>query len=162
RAEPLTDARRAELTRAAAAMAGRALRVLAFADRDLPGGGPGPYEEANLVFAGLAGMMDPPRDEARGAVRECHPAGLPPGMIPGDPPTTALAVARELGIAGEGDGVLTGRELDGLSDGDLAARADRVAVYARVAAEHKLRVVRAWKARGEIVAMTGDGVNDAP
>src|SRR5262249_54019178 len=107
-------------------------------------------------------MMDPPRDEAREAVRTCHAAGIRPVMITGDHRTTALAVARELGLAGEGDGVLTGRELDALSESELAARVDRVAVYARVAAEHKLRVVRAWQARGEVVAMTGDGVNDAP
>jgi Ca2+-transporting ATPase len=162
RVEPLTPVRRDELAGAAASMAGRALRVLALADRDLPDAGVGSPEETDLVFAGLAGMMDPPREEAREAVRTCRAAGIRPVMITGDHRTTALAVARELGIAGAGDDALTGRELDGLSEAELTARVDRVAVYARVAAEHKLRVVRAWQARGEVVAMTGDGVNDAP
>ncbi len=162
RAEPLTPARREELAQEAAAMAGRALRVLALADRAVLDTTAGVYVESGLVFAGLAGMMDPPREEAREAVRKCHAAGIRPVMITGDHPTTALAVARELGIAGAGDGAVTGRELDALSDAELVARVDQIAVYARVAAEHKLRVVRAWKARGAVVAMTGDGVNDAP
>jgi len=160
--QPLTDARRNEWGRNAAAMAERGLRVLALAGREFPGAGDGPYEETNLVFAGTVGMMDPPRDEVRDAVRKCHDAGIRPVMITGDHPVTALAVARELGIAAEGDSALSGNELDALSDAELAARVDRVAVYARVAAEHKLRVVRAWKSRGDVVAMTGDGVNDAP
>jgi Ca2+-transporting ATPase len=162
RSDLLTDAGRDALTQGAATMAGRGLRVLALADRDLPGKDVGTYDETDLVFAGLAGMMDPPRDEARVAVRKCHDAGIRPVMITGDHPITALAVARELEIAGDGDFARTGAELDELSDADLAAQVDRIAVYARVAAEHKLRVVRAWKSRGEVVAMTGDGVNDAP
>jgi len=162
RVEPLTQARIAELGRVAAGMAGRALRVLGLADREFPAGQAGPFEESGLVFLGLAGMMDPPREEARDAVRTCREAGIRPVMITGDHPTTALAVARELGIAAEGDAALTGRELDALSEAELAERVDRVAVYARVTAEHKLRVVRACRSRGEVVAMTGDGVNDAP
>jgi Ca2+-transporting ATPase len=107
-------------------------------------------------------MMDPPREEAKNAVRRCLEAGVRPVMITGDHPGTALAVARELHIAREGDDALTGAELDTLSDEELAGHVVGVAVYARVSAEHKLRVVRAWKARGQVVAMTGDGVNDAP
>jgi Ca2+-transporting ATPase len=162
REEPLTPERRAAILGAAAGMAEGALRVLALAYRDDPAGGPAGYAEAELVLAGLVGMMDPPREEAKEAVRRCHEAGIRPVMITGDHPATARAVARELGIARPGDRVLTGAEVEGMSDGDLAAVADQVPVYARVAAEHKLRVVRAWKRRGQVVAMTGDGVNDAP
>ena len=162
RAEPLTPGRGAEIGRGAAEMAGRALRVLALAYREgTDADGLGRAEE-NLVFAGLVGMMDPPREEAREAVRQCHEAGIRPVMITGDHPATALAIARELGIAHEGDAVVTGAELDQLTDGELTARVAGIAVYARVAAEHKLRVVRAWQRAGQVVAMTGDGVNDAP
>lgn len=165
---PLTPQRREEILRSAAEMAARALRVLALAHR---GGLPADVEEAgnyaaherNLVLAGLVGMIDPPRDEVRAAVAKCHAAGIRVVMITGDHPGTALAIARELKIASTpGDLVLTGRELDALSDADLANRVAHVAVYARVTAEHKLRVVQAWKARGAVVGMTGDGVNDAP
>jgi P-type Ca2+ transporter type 2C len=162
REEPLTRDRRDAILGAAAGMAERALRVLALAYRDDPPDGPAGSAEADLVFAGLAGMMDPPREEAKEAVRRCHDAGIRPVMITGDHPATALAVARELGIARPGDRVLTGGELERMSDDDLASVVDQVPVYARVAAEHKLRVVQAWKRRGQVVAMTGDGVNDAP
>ncbi|HND51542.1 MAG TPA: cation-translocating P-type ATPase, partial [Pirellulaceae bacterium] len=111
---------------------------------------------------GLVGMIDPPRDEVRVAVATCRSAGIRPVMITGDHPATALAIARELKLAGHGDGVMTGAELDTLTDAQLAERVEHVAVYARVSAEHKLRVVRAWKSRDQVVAMTGDGVNDAP
>jgi Ca2+-transporting ATPase len=107
-------------------------------------------------------MMDPPREEAKAAVRRCREAGIRPVMITGDHPATALAVARELGIARESDRAATGAELDALADDQLAERVEHISVYARVSAEHKLRVVRAWKRRGQVVAMTGDGVNDAP
>lgn len=162
RVEPLTDARRGEIMAANAEMAGRALRVLALADRDLPDPTDDGSDEADLVFAGLVGMIDPPREEAREAVKKCRAAGITPVMITGDHPATALAIARELHVAEEGGRVVTGQELDALSDDDLRARVDRVSVYARVSAEHKIRVVRAWKDRGQVVAMTGDGVNDAP
>jgi Ca2+-transporting ATPase len=142
-------------------MAGRALRVLALAYRPCSPGG-GPYEETDLTLAGLVGMMDPPREEAREAVRTCHAAGIRPVMITGDHPTTALAIARELDIVAGQERVVTGQELDGLTDGQLAGEVEQIAVYARVAAHHKLRVVRAWKEHGQVVAMTGDGVNDAP
>jgi Ca2+-transporting ATPase len=167
---PLTPDRRRAILAAAAEMADRALRVLSLACRDLPGdaphgGGPDALErdlERNLVHVGLAGMLDPPRDEARAAVRTCRSAGIRPVMITGDHPATALAIGRELGLVDGSGAAVTGTELDSLSDEVLAAAVDRFAVYARVTAQHKLRVVRAWQARGEVVAMTGDGVNDAP
>lgn len=160
---PLTPERREEIRRTATEMAARALRVLALADRrHADPDHEAARREEDLVFVGLVGMIDPPREEARAAVRTCHQAGIRPVMITGDHPATALAIARELGIAGAGDRALTGRDLDGLSDGDLASLVGEIPVYARVTAEHKLRVVRAWKARGQVVAMTGDGINDAP
>ena len=159
---PLTPERRAEVARDAADIAGRAMRVLALAYREAADPAALDRAEERLVFAGLVGMMDPPREEAREAVRRCHEAGIRPVMITGDHPATALAVALEIGIAHPGDGVMTGAELDRLTDDELAARVAGVAVYARVAAEHKLRVVRAWQRAGQVVAMTGDGVNDAP
>jgi Ca2+-transporting ATPase len=160
---PLTPDRRTEIGRGAAEMAATALRVLALADRHhADAGHEMARREEDLIFVGLVGMIDPPREEARAAVRTCQDAGILPVMITGDHPVTALAIARELGIARDCNCALTGQELDKLGDDDLAAVVDDVAVYARVSAEHKLRVVRAWKARGQTVAMTGDGVNDAP
>ena len=158
---PLTDARRQEILRLAGEMANRALRVLALATRQFPAGA-GPFDESELTFVGLAGMIDPPRDEAKEAVRNCREAGIRPVMITGDHPATAVAIARELGIVSGDERAVSGRDLNAMSDADLAAQVDRISVYARVSAEHKLRVVRAWKARGQVVAMTGDGVNDAP
>ncbi|MFM9059023.1 MAG: cation-translocating P-type ATPase [Planctomycetaceae bacterium] len=165
-AVPLTDGRRREILAAAAAMADRALRVLALACRDLSASEPVEAEadrmERDLVWLGLAGMLDPPREEARRAVRRCVSAGIRPVMITGDHPATALAIARELGIADASGRALTGVELDALSADRLAALVRSIPVYARVSAEHKLRVVEAWQRAGEVVAMTGDGVNDAP
>lgn len=162
RAAPLTAERRREILEHNAELASRALRVLALAWREHLDSGRNWYEESGLVFAGLVGMIDPPREEAQEAVGKCRQAGIRPVMITGDHPATALAVARELGIADEAALVVTGQELDNLSDDELAERVDQIAVYARVSAEHKLRVVQAWKSRGQVVAMTGDGVNDAP
>jgi Ca2+-transporting ATPase len=161
-AHPLAEKEREEILGRAAAMAGRALRVLALAYRPYPRDSTGPFEEAELTFAGLVGMIDPPREEAREAVRTCHEAGIRPIMITGDHPTTALAIARELQIVRAHDRAVTGPDLDRLDDDRLAEEVEQVSVYARVTAEHKLRVVRAWKGRGQVVAMTGDGVNDAP
>jgi len=158
---PLDDARRREILEDGAALAADALRVLALAYRRGEHFDPEDAER-DLVFAGLAGMQDPPREGAREAVATCRRAGIRPVMITGDHPSTALAIARELGIAGPDDGVVTGRDLDQLSEGALVQRVEGIAVYARVEAGHKLRVVRAWKSRGQVVAMTGDGVNDAP
>lgn len=162
---PMTDEDRRTILAENAAMAQRALRVLAAASRDLDQGcDPSSAEtvERDLVFLGLAGMYDPPRSEAKSAVALARGAGIRVVMITGDHPHTALAVARELGIAGAEDLALSGTELDHLDEGSLAERVERVAVYARVTAAHKLRIVRAWKACGGVVAMTGDGVNDAP
>ena len=120
------------------------------------------YEETELIFVGLVGMIDPPRDEVRVAVEHCHAAGIRPVMITGDHPATALAIARELGLIDSGHVAVTGNELDAMTDPMLRERVGHIAVFARVSAEHKLRVVKALKHQGEVVAMTGDGVNDAP
>ena len=158
---PLTDERRREIIEANGEMASRALRALALAYRDDDGAEPA-IDENGLTFAGLVGMIDPPREEVKQAVVRCREAGIRPVMITGDHPATATSIARELGIASETDRVVSGQDLDAMSDDELSANVEHIAVYARVAPEHKLRVVRAWKDRGEIVAMTGDGVNDAP
>jgi Ca2+-transporting ATPase len=144
------------------ALAARALRVLGFAYAPEPEPDGAGYVERDLIFAGLCGMIDPPREEAKRAVDECHAAGIRPVMITGDHPDTALAIARELGITGDGGEVVSGQRLDQMSDADLRDAAERTSVYARVSAAHKLRIVKAWQGRGQVVAMTGDGVNDAP
>ncbi len=165
----LGESERARMLEANALMANDALRVLALAERPLDGfpapGADRPRDEdveRDLTFLGLVGLQDPPRAEAREAVRKCRRAGIRTVMITGDHPDTARAIARELGILERGDEVIVGHELDALDDAALGQRVTRAAVYARVTAEHKLRIVRAWKARGAVVAMTGDGVNDAP
>lgn len=160
--EAMTEERKVHVRQTVEEMAARALRVLALAYREYPPGAPSTFEESGLTFVGLVGMMDPPREEAREAVMRCQEAGIRPVMITGDHPVTALAVARELGIAHVNDAVLTGADLERMSEEQLAARVENAPVYARVTAEHKLRVVQAWKRRGHVVAMTGDGVNDAP
>lgn len=118
--------------------------------------------EHDLVFLGLSGMMDPPREEAIEAIRACKQVGIKPIMITGDHKLTAVAIAKEMGIYREGDWVLTGEELEKISVQDFERVVDKVTVYARVSPIDKLKIVKAWKARGEVVAMTGDGVNDAP
>lgn len=144
-------------------MAGEALRVIACAQRPLGAGPLDPAElENKLTFLGLVGMQDPPRAEARESVRKCHRAGIRVVMITGDHPQTAAAIGRSLGILRPADEELTGADLESMPDAELARRVERIAVYARVTAQHKLRIVRAWKNRGAVVAMTGDGVNDAP
>jgi len=160
----LGDDRRRRILGANEAMASDALRVLALAYRELEPDAPLAEEavETGLVFLGLVGMMDPPREEARQAVAVCRQVHIRPVMITGDHRLTALAVARELDIYRDGDRVLTGEELTHISDEELAALVDKVSVYARVSPMDKLKIVKAWKARGEVVAMTGDGVNDAP
>ena len=145
-------------------MAAQGLRVLAFAQKRLTTL-PGDIHtlEADLEFIGLAGMLDPPRAEALHAVRECKTAGITPVMITGDHPQTALAIARRLEIIGERDErALTGQQLTALDDDTLQVQAAQVRVYARVDPAQKIRIVKALQARGEFVAMTGDGVNDAP
>ena len=147
------------------AMAGNALRVLAVGYRDLdhlPQHLVPEEMERNLTFLGLVGMMDPPRAEAKQAVEQCRKAGIKPVMITGDHKLTATAVARELGICREGDLAITGSDLDFMPQEVLEKDVDHFAVYARVSPEHKTRIVNAWRKMGQVVAMTGDGVNDAP
>jgi Ca2+-transporting ATPase len=146
-------------------MAKNALRVLAFAYKTTPTGLQVLKEsssEKGLIFLGLMGMMDPPREEVREAVQKCHEAGMKVVMITGDHKETAQAVAHELGIPSPGSKALTGAELDSLGQEEFDRVVEDVAVYARVSSEHKLRIVRTLKGRGHIVTMTGDGVNDAP
>jgi len=163
---PLTQARRAEIARANEELAGQGLRTLAVAARALPANllqhdDVDEHLEQQLVFLGLIGMIDPPREEAKAAVTRAKSAGIRPIMIKGDHPKTAAIIAGELGITADGRTV-TGAELDKLSDEALAREAREVSVYARVNPEHKLRIVKALQDCGETVAMTGDGVNDAP
>lgn len=162
---PLTTARRDALRANTSAMAARALRVLGSASRDLTTVDttdlPADAIERDLVFVGLTGMYDPPRPEARDAIATCRTAGIRVVMITGDHPRTASAIATELGLPSS-VAPLTGTDLDALSDDDLQQRVPEVGVFARVTAEHKLRIVRALKSAGVVVAMTGDGVNDAP
>ena len=161
----LTDARRAEIRASIDRLAGQALRTIGLAYRVLPAAARlhvKAEQEQNLVWLGVAGMIDPPRPEAVAAVRAAHDAGVRVVMITGDHPGTAVAIARELGIAGADERALLGSEFACMSEADLAAAAEHTNVYARVSPEHKLAIVRALHARGEIVAMTGDGVNDAP
>jgi Ca2+-transporting ATPase len=162
----LTPEDRARISADQTRLAGRALRVLGVAWRDLalPVSPSLDAEtvERELVFVGLIGMYDPPRPEAKKAVELCRSAGVRVVMITGDHPHTGLAVAREIGIATERETALGGTNLDRLSDAELAKRVPGIGVYARVTAGHKLRIVKAWKANGAVVAMTGDGVNDAP
>lgn len=158
----LDGAQRGRIQAAVAALAGDALRVLALAERPLAELLPGEDLETDLTFLGLVGMQDPPRGDARDAVARCRRAGIRTVMITGDHADTARAIAVELGIFAAGDEIVLGTELDGLGDTALAERVERIAVYARTTAEHKLRIVRAWKSRGAVIAMTGDGVNDAP
>lgn len=146
-------------------MAAGGLRVLGIACKPLdtiPRLGAGETTEQELVWLGLVGMLDAPRPEVQEAVSRCRQAGIRPVMITGDHQLTASAIAHKLGIARLGDQVLTGQELQKLSQTELEQQVDRVSIYARVAPEHKLRIVQALQSRGEIVAMTGDGVNDAP
>jgi len=159
---PLTPTDRTRLLTITDEMAGRALRVLALAFREEVDQAEGLESERDLVFAGFVGMIDPPRDEVRVAVAHCRSAGIRPIMITGDHPATALAIARELGIARGDQGAISGRELDQFPDGRLATQLANVAVFARVTAEHKLRLVQLLRSQGNVVAMTGDGVNDAP
>jgi Ca2+-transporting ATPase len=150
---------RRQILAVAQEMAGNALRVLAIAAK------PEAILETaaqEMVFLGLAGMIDPPRPEAKAAIALCVDAGIRPVMITGDHPLTAQAVARELGLLRNGGRVVTGTELEEMTDEQLGREVEDISVYARVSPSHKLRVVTAWQSRGQIVAMTGDGVNDAP
>lgn len=161
----LDELTRRSITKINDGMANNALRVMGLAYRKLETGSYSPNTrniESDLIFVGLMGMIDPPRKEAVEAVQKCKLAGIKPVMITGDHKLTATAIARELNIFSEGDNVLTGAELDKMSESQLENIAPTVSVYARVSPKHKLMIVRVLKKLGHIVAMTGDGVNDAP
>ena len=147
------------------AMSENALRVLAVAYKEIDAVPENPTSEDlenGLTFMGLVGMIDPPRPEAKEAVAVCRKAGIKPVMITGDHVVTASAIAKELGILLEGDRAITGAELDAMTDSELDAQVENISVYARVSPENKIRIVKAWQRKGQVVSMTGDGVNDAP
>lgn len=156
----LTKEQKNSILQANSVMADKALRVLAFAYKPLSNDKD--FKEEGLIFVGLAGMIDPPRREIAGAVAKCKSAGMRPVMITGDHKDTAYAVAKEIGIVKHKYEVLTGEELDRLSDEELASKISHIGVFARVSPENKVRIVDAFKKQGHVVAMTGDGVNDAP
>ncbi len=160
----LGEKERSLILKANEEMAQGALRVLGFAFRECahPIECTEEYLEHHMIFVGLTGMMDPPREEAIEAIRVCKRVGIRTIMITGDHRLTAVAIAKEMGIYKEDDRVLTGEELESMSEKELEKIVNTVTVYARVSPMDKLKIVKAWKARGEVVAMTGDGVNDAP
>ena len=159
--KPFTYQKKKQVMNFISAMSSRALRCLAAAYKEeklTRGEG----LEKNLIFLGVTGSIDPPREEARDSVLKCKLAGIKPVMITGDHQNTALAIAKSLSICNNEDQVMTGKELEGISDAELIKKVDKIRVFARVSPNHKLRIVRAFKKKNNIVAMTGDGVNDAP
>ena len=162
---PMTDERREQILAANKAMADQALRVLALASRtytEKPADFAAEALENNLVFCGLSGMIDPERPEVAPAIEEAHGAGIRTVMITGDHIDTAVAIAKNLGIVEDRSQAITGAEIDKMSEEELDQNIEKYGVYARVQPEHKTRIVEAWKSKNKIVAMTGDGVNDAP
>ncbi len=161
---PLDETTRRNIEQANNAMAARALRVLACAYRPMEADGAGQEQvrEDNLVFCGLVGMIDPPRAEVPEAIAKCHRAGVKVVMITGDHPNTARAIGLELGLLKDNGRIITGLEIDSMTDEELAAAAPTACIFARTTPQHKMRIVKAFQSRGEVVAMTGDGVNDAP
>jgi len=158
---------RTEILKVNEAMARQALRNLGFAFKELPADVADFDEKAekDFTFVGIMGMIDPPREEVKDAIYTCRKAGISVVMVTGDHKLTAMAVAKELNLLGENEEegkVLTGEELETMSDEQLVTVVENVVIYARVSPEHKMRIVKAWKAKGRVVAMTGDGVNDAP
>ena len=146
-------------------MSENALRVLAIAYKEIneiPENPTSEELENGLTFMGLVGMIDPPREEAKVAVETCRKAGIKPVMITGDHVVTAKAIAKELGIFTDGDMAITGAELDAMDENELDSKVEKISVYARVSPENKIRIVKAWQKKGQVVSMTGDGVNDAP
>ena len=163
--EPLTDELAANVRRDNARMAGKALRVLSLAARvyhERPSDFSDEALEHDLIFIGLLGMIDPIRPEVKDAVAECRTAGIRPIMITGDQLDTAVAIGKDLGIIESADDAILGSALDDMSDEELLNKVSTYSVYARVQPEHKVRIVKAWRARRMVTAMTGDGVNDAP
>lgn len=159
---PLTKELANQIEDANKKMCQKALRVLCLAYKPLENDFEKQSLESSLIFLGLVGMIDPPRTEAYDAIRQCHKAGIKPVMITGDHADTAFAIAKEIGIASSPLQVLTGKELDKIDDNKLAQIVGNYSVFARVSPEHKVRIVKAYKRQNKIVAMTGDGVNDAP
>ena len=160
--KPITEEFKSMLENQNLGMAQNALRVLAFAYKEVESLPQIEEIENNLIFVGMMGMIDPPREEAKEAVAKCKSAGIKPVMITGDHKITATAIARSLGILEEDSEAITGAELEQMSQEELTKNVAKYAVYARVSPEHKVRIVKAWQDNGHIVAMTGDGVNDAP
>ncbi len=160
--QPLDEADKVRIEEMNASMANQAYRVLALAYKDSECQIDTKDAESNLIFIGLVGIIDAPRKEAIHAIQECKKAGIHVVMITGDHKLTAMSIARQMGIASKDSLTLTGVELDNMSDEQLFEVVEKVAVYARVSPEHKMKIVDAWKKHGQIVAMTGDGVNDAP
>ena len=159
----LNDEERKEIISVNKQLSEQGLRILAFAYKELQDKEEITKEDENdYVFTGLISMIDPPRVESKDAVHKCIMAGIKPVMITGDHKVTAAAIAREIGIMGKDDIAVEGLEIDKLNDEQLKEKVKNISVYARVSPEHKIRIVRAWQSLGEIVAMTGDGVNDAP
>ena len=158
----ITPEERSEVERVNEEFSSQGLRVLAFACRTVPDTAISLADEDHLNFLGLIAMMDPPREESKAAVSECISAGIRPIMITGDHRVTAAAIAREIGILTPGTEAVEGAVIESMSDEELREFVPKVSVYARVSPEHKIRIVRAWQDRGCLVAMTGDGVNDAP
>lgn len=162
---PLDEIEKNKLRFAYEKMGSEAIRVIAVSYKDIkqaPENLSSDEFENDLIFIGLIGMIDPPRIEVKHSVEMCKKAGIKPVMITGDHKLTASAIARELGILDDNDEAVTGKELDRISDEELTERIKRVSVFARVSPEHKMRIIKAWQRNGAVVAMTGDGVNDAP
>lgn len=163
--EDITDDHRKRIIEVNENMASSALRILGLAYKDIdqiPNKINSESVENDLIFAGMSGMIDPPREEVKVSVAECKSAGIKPVMITGDYKITAIAIAKELGILEEDSEAIEGSEIGKLSDSQLAETVDKYSVYARVSPEHKVKIVKAWQAKDNVVAMTGDGVNDAP
>ena len=160
---PITEADLAEIRKANFSYSENGMRVLAFAKKLLTTDTPLTLEdECDYIYIGLTAMTDPPREESKAAVADCISAGIKPIMITGDHKLTAVAIAKEIGIYKEGDKCLDGNELDAITDEELSAQLEQISVYARVSPVHKIRIVDLWQKKGKVVAMTGDGVNDAP
>lgn len=159
---PFTEEHREQFQKANLALSREGLRVLAFAYREISNRDVTFEDESHFTFVGLMAMMDPPRAESKEAVEKCIRAGIRPVMITGDHKITAAAVAKQIGILKNDDEAVEGAVLDGLSDEEMTDFVENISVYARVTPEHKIRIVRAWQEKGNIVSMTGDGVNDAP
>lgn len=158
----LSEEEKSAITKVTEQLSEQGLRLLAFAYKEIQSENVGLDDENGLTFMGLIAMMDPPREESKAAVAECISAGIKPVMITGDHKVTAAAIAKEIGILKDYSEAAEGAEIDDLSDEQLKEYVPTKSVYARVSPEHKIRIVRAWQERGNIVAMTGDGVNDAP